>query len=157
RRSDDPLEGDCDIRPAPGQQSWRSAPTSQGWSVIMNPQSPLRIRTIDRGEGFAEAGLDQCRSLLVRPGTRAEILAAHPDDRVLVTSERSPSDDRRCIGLGATKLEVGLLRDGSTPPIVWRKGEMPAGRTNLDALTDAIVTTTRKLVDSLQFPSGPSR
>jgi mannose-6-phosphate isomerase class I len=100
-----------------------------GWSVVMNPDNPVRIRTDSRkteeGRAFSEISLGRCRAVLIRPGTRFRLVPAHPDDRFLYISPRVERTDLVCISLGATKLEVALYRDGESPPIIWSKGKHP--------------------------------
>jgi hypothetical protein len=110
---------------------WLPLPTRETWSVLMNPHNPVRVRTTSSHaaassrERFAEVRLDRCRALLMRPHVSAEVLPAHPDDRLLVIGTRRAAHDVLCISLGATKLELALFRDGDSPPVVWHHAPMP--------------------------------
>jgi mannose-6-phosphate isomerase class I len=101
------------------------------WSFLMNPDNAVRIRAkteaasgSDKGR-FSELSVGRCRAVLIEPNTRAEVLPAHHDDRLLYIFPRVKREDLLCISLGATKLEVALWRDGESPSIVWRKGQLP--------------------------------
>ncbi len=132
----------------------------ESWSVLMNPDNRVRIRTANANknqaaangnqaetnkdsaetneEHFSELSVGRCRAVLIKPGTNAEVLPAHSGDRLLFLSPRLEREDLICISLGATKQEIALWRDGESPLIIWHKGEGALGEYDLDKVIEGV-------------------
>jgi hypothetical protein len=86
-------EGQPDDAAAQGE-GWLVLPDTadgqqQHWSVLLNPDDAVRIRT-DTADGpgtpggpFSELSVGRCRAVLIAPGVRAKVLPAHPSARLL--------------------------------------------------------------------------
>jgi mannose-6-phosphate isomerase class I len=130
-----------------------NAPTLEApaWSVLMNPDNPVRLLT-DTGAGglFSELSVGRCRSVVITRPTRIRHVKMHPNDRLLLVSERSERTDLVCISLGLSKLEVALHRIGESPSIAWYQGKRPKpnemGEGYLDKVIDVICEDLAELL-----------
>lgn len=75
-------------------EDWMVLPDSgnaqrKHWSILLNPDDAVRIRTEPAEEGgspggaFSELFVGRCRAVLIAPGVRAKVLSSHPNARIL--------------------------------------------------------------------------